>query len=342
MLCCLGPHRSPDHHHHPGVKQGGVLSPVLFSIYLDQLIVQRRLLGMGCYMNGLFTGVFIYADDITLLAPSRASMVLMLEKCESFALTHDILFNASKTKYMIFKRCESVNTAPLYFKNMPINCVHECDLLGITLSSSRTTANVIEKAVMKFNMKSNEIITDFKLLPCYIKSKLFTTFCTDAYGCQLWNFESREVHNFDVAWRKVVRKLWRLPYITHCNLLHTINHSLPIQISLEKRGVKSIWSCLNSDNCVVKTISQLATKLPRSVFGHNYRYFSYKYSIMSHQWYESYNSVHHSIMDYISRNCTDHNYGIMIRDLIHYRDSCDPHVLTATEIVQLIEYLCTI
>ena len=64
-----------------GVKQGGVLSPVLFSIYLDQLIVQLRLLGMGCYMNGLFTGVFIYADDITLLAPSRASMVLMLEKC---------------------------------------------------------------------------------------------------------------------------------------------------------------------------------------------------------------------------------------------------------------------
>ena len=134
----------------------------------------------------------------------------MLGKCESFALTHDILFNASKTKYMIFKRCESVNTAPLYFKNMPINCVHECDLLGITLSSSRTTANVIEKAVVKFNMKSKEIITDFKLLACYIKSKLFTTFYTNTYKCQLWNFESREVHNFYVAWRKVVRKLWRL------------------------------------------------------------------------------------------------------------------------------------
>ena len=65
-----------------GVKQGGVLSPVLFSIYWDQLIAQLRHLGMGCYMNGLFTGVFIYADDITLLAPSRASMVLMLEKCK--------------------------------------------------------------------------------------------------------------------------------------------------------------------------------------------------------------------------------------------------------------------
>ena len=76
------------------------------------------------------------------------------------ALTRDILFNASKTKYKIFKRCESVNMAPLYFKNMPM----KCDLLGITLSSSRTTDNVLERAVMKFNMKSNEIISDFKLL----------------------------------------------------------------------------------------------------------------------------------------------------------------------------------
>ena len=57
-----------------GVKQGGVLSPILFSLYLDQLISRLRHIGMGCHMNGLFTGVYIYiyADDITLLAPSRA------------------------------------------------------------------------------------------------------------------------------------------------------------------------------------------------------------------------------------------------------------------------------
>ena len=51
-----------------------------------------------------------------------------------FSRTHDILFNASKTKYMVFKRREivHVNVAPLYFDGLPINCVHECDLLGIT------------------------------------------------------------------------------------------------------------------------------------------------------------------------------------------------------------------
>ena len=50
-----------------------------------------------------------------MLMTSGASMVLMFEKCESIALAHNILFNVSKTKYTIFKRCESVNMAPLYF-----------------------------------------------------------------------------------------------------------------------------------------------------------------------------------------------------------------------------------
>ena len=51
----------------------------------------------------------------------------------------------------------------------------------------------------------------------------------------------------------------------------------PIEISFEKRSVKSTWSCVNSENVVVKTISRLATKLPGFVFGQNYQYFSYIY-----------------------------------------------------------------
>ena len=118
---------------------------------------------------------------------------------------------------------------------------------------------------MKFNMKSNESISDFKLLPCYIKSKLFTTLCIATYGCQLWNFESREVHPFYVARRKVVRIL--MTFTIYYSLQSAaLNNSTLIQISLWKRGVKSIWSCLKSKNGVVKTISQFASQLLRSVF----------------------------------------------------------------------------
>ena len=131
---------------------------------------------------------------------------------------------------MVFKRREivHVNVAPLYFV-FCVNCVHECDLLGIILSSNRSTDNVIEKAGIKFNIKSNEVFSDFLFLPCYIKSKLFTTFCIDAYGCQLWNFESKEVHTFYVAWRKAVRKLWRLPLLTATCCIQLTTPSLSLE-----------------------------------------------------------------------------------------------------------------
>ena len=39
-----------------GVKQGGVLSPILFSLYLDQLISRLRHNGMGCHMKWFIHG----------------------------------------------------------------------------------------------------------------------------------------------------------------------------------------------------------------------------------------------------------------------------------------------
>ena len=83
-----------------GVKQGGVQLPILFSLYLDKILVELRELGIGCHMNGLFTGAFIYADDITIIAPSCYALYSMLNVCEEYALSHDILFNSLKTKYM--------------------------------------------------------------------------------------------------------------------------------------------------------------------------------------------------------------------------------------------------
>ena len=47
-----------------GVKQGGVLSPLQFSIYIDNLFVQLKHSGLGCYLGSTFTGAFGYADDV--------------------------------------------------------------------------------------------------------------------------------------------------------------------------------------------------------------------------------------------------------------------------------------
>ena len=76
---------------------GGVLSPILFRVYLDNLLSSLKILGIGCLWDGLFVGAVSYADDIALLAPSPSALRLMLKHCVEFAISRGLSFNAGKT-----------------------------------------------------------------------------------------------------------------------------------------------------------------------------------------------------------------------------------------------------
>ena len=70
-----------------GVRQGSVLSPVLFAVYLDGLLAELSGSGVGCYWGSLFAGAFCYADDIVLLAPCASALTTMYT---SYAVTHGL------------------------------------------------------------------------------------------------------------------------------------------------------------------------------------------------------------------------------------------------------------
>ena len=85
-----------------GVKQGGCLSPILFSIYLNDLIDVLRSSNIGCRYGNHYMGVYCYADDIGLLSPTLSGLKEMLKLCEDYALKHKIIFNASKSQLLYF------------------------------------------------------------------------------------------------------------------------------------------------------------------------------------------------------------------------------------------------
>ena len=54
-----------------GVNQGRGLSPILFAVYVDSLLGILEHCGVGCHIGGHVVGDLDYADDVTLVAPSR-------------------------------------------------------------------------------------------------------------------------------------------------------------------------------------------------------------------------------------------------------------------------------
>ena len=74
------------------VRQGGVLSPVLFAIYIDVLVSRLRSVNIGCILLDVYFGCLLYADDIVLLAHSLNGMQLMLDICTNFGVVLTYLY----------------------------------------------------------------------------------------------------------------------------------------------------------------------------------------------------------------------------------------------------------
>ena len=95
-----------------GVRQGAVSSPILFSLYINDLFSVLQSSGLGCCLNGLYYGCFGYADDLLLLSASRSGLQSMVNICAEFMKKKSLKFNTninpvkSKTKCVIFSKKE--------------------------------------------------------------------------------------------------------------------------------------------------------------------------------------------------------------------------------------------
>ena len=84
------------------VKQGGCLSPSLFSVYLNKLIEIFGTSNVGCRYSQCM-GVYYYADDLSLLSTSFTGLQEMLR----YAIDHNIIFNAIMVRRPAAKRLPS-------------------------------------------------------------------------------------------------------------------------------------------------------------------------------------------------------------------------------------------
>jgi hypothetical protein len=78
-----------------GVRQGGVLSPVLFAVFIDDLVLKVKDTNAGCYFSSICASIFLYADDILLISPTISGLQCLLSICEHELSDLDMRINVS-------------------------------------------------------------------------------------------------------------------------------------------------------------------------------------------------------------------------------------------------------
>ena len=73
-----------------GIRQGGILSPYLFNVYVDELSGNLNSQHKGCYIGDVCVNHLSYADDMVLMVPN-IKVLQALKTCDSFTSNGDIL-----------------------------------------------------------------------------------------------------------------------------------------------------------------------------------------------------------------------------------------------------------
>jgi hypothetical protein len=85
-----------------GTRHGSILSPYLFSVYVRDISLAVINSGLGCYIGSRPCNILMYADNITILAPSWQAQQCLLILCVSHINKLSMSLNAAKTVTVIF------------------------------------------------------------------------------------------------------------------------------------------------------------------------------------------------------------------------------------------------
>ena len=244
-----------------GVRQGGVLSPIFYSLYVNELISILQSSNVGCHLADKFAAALIYADDMAVLAPSLKGLQKLLSLCENYCREWDIRLNSKKTKNLYFGKGVAPNMK-LKLDGDFIDWVSQWKYLGLTLLSGNSFSCTFLETLNKFYRAANSILRVDGRSNDLVMLRLLESHCVPilAYAIEVVHIaDSRDRRKLRVAYNSIFRNLfgytWRQSVT---NLQHSLGRSTWEELA-EKRKINfSRKSSLLPRESLVRTCIQIS------------------------------------------------------------------------------------
>ena len=253
-----------------GVRQGECLSPLLFSLFLND--IQETFLAKG--VEGISIGdlklcLLLYADDLILFASDAQKLQSSLDTLEQYCKRWKLTVNTSKTRVMIFQKGGRLPSNLVFtYEEHQLEIVKSFKYLGVVFStggSFNETDIMLSGQARKAIFKMNSYLYKFTDLAPRHTLELFDKLILPIlnYASEVWGF-NRGIHT-ERTHLHFCKKLLGVKTSTQTNfvygetgrcklqnirLLNIIKYWLKICTAENNKYIKQVYACLkrNTDN----------------------------------------------------------------------------------------------
>lgn len=196
-----------------GVKQGGILSPLFFSLYVDILLERLAESNVGCYVNFNCMNSFMYADDLILLSISLTDLQRLFNLCVEKFDDLDLPVNINKCHCMRIGARYKSEAKAVSICNHDLQWVDSIVYLGVRIQSQSVFSCNWHEAKVKFYQSSNSILgklgtnCSIDVLLTLINSHGLQNLL---YAIAAMDLSARTLNSLNYAYNSVFAKIFRI------------------------------------------------------------------------------------------------------------------------------------
>jgi hypothetical protein len=141
---------------HQGVKQGCILSPLLYSLFVNDAARELEAAGLGVRYKGRWCGIMLYADDIVLLANDGAELQKMIDILVKFSQKWRYHMHPEKSEVMVIGVAPKKRTWTLNGKAM--KTVTSFKYLGVDIQRNGNWNELFKRLIRRAHHRTDMLV----------------------------------------------------------------------------------------------------------------------------------------------------------------------------------------
>ena len=242
---------------HCGIRQGGVLSPYLFALFIDDVIDNLKLLPYGCFVRFVNFNILMYADDIIMVAPTISALQLLVAEGEQALNCLDMTINVKKCACMRIGRRHNVACLPILLSDgQLIQWTNSITYLGVTIVSATSFSCSFKESKCKFYRAFNAIFGKVgRSASEVVTVELLRAKCTPIllYAVEACPFKSSVINSLQFALTGAVMKIFNTKSKEIANVCANMFGISDVSSLINRRTSKFIKS-FNSINSLYRQV----------------------------------------------------------------------------------------